>query len=465
MINNTKEKFLWGGSVSAHQTEGGNEFENGKGKSIYDVLGEKLGFESWSIDTAIDTYHRYEEDFDLFKEMGMNSYRFSIAWSRILSNGEGEVNKEGVAFYHRFIDALIERDIEPIICAYHFDIPYALVEKYGGWRSRETVEAFRNYSKIIIDEYGTKVKYWIPFNEQNGAKLAAAILQGIKPTQADFKKELEQVGYHINLASAFFLEYGQTHFPDNEWGIMINYCPIYPETCHPDDVFVAELQNYDTNFSLLDLMMTGEFSHQTIAKWERDQSTPITHESDQAIFDSVSIDFIGLSYYASKLTNRSLSDYSVGDDLIETFQGYDSRMPRNPYLNVTEWNWSIDPVGLRLGLVQLYYKYSLPLFIMESGVGVVEELDKHQTVEDDYRIAYLSEHITQMKRAIEEDGVNCFGFLTWAPIDILSSRGQMKKRYGFIYVDRSDTEIGSLNRYKKKSFEWFKEVTMNQGEE
>ncbi|MBS5961888.1 MAG: glycoside hydrolase family 1 protein [Enterococcus gallinarum] len=455
--------FFWGGSVSAHQTEGANTLEYGKGKSVYDVFGDKMGFPTWSINAGIDTYHRYEEDFDLLKELGFNSYRFSIAWSRIFPNGDDQVNEEGVAFYHRFIDALIERNIEPMICAYHFDLPFALLEKFGGWTSRETLKVFNSYTRFLIDEYGSKVKWWIPMNEQNGCKLAAALLGGHSKSDATFKKDLEQINYYLNLGAAEMIKYSHKKYPDNKAGVMINYCPIYPESAHPEDVLTAQFQDEDANYNTLDVMIKGDYPERNKAAWISKKIQPNIEVEDLAKLTNIQPDFIGISYYSSQMTNRNFEDYSFADALLESFAGKPSPLPKNTFLQRTEWDWTIDPVGLRGGLNKLSSRYKLPIFIMENGMGVVEQLNDEGTVTDSYRVDFFKSHVKQMMKAILDDGVNCIGYQTWAPMDILSSRGEMKKRYGFIYVDRDDDSIGTMNRIKKESFTWFKDLIRSKG--
>ncbi|MGL9729698.1 glycoside hydrolase family 1 protein [Enterococcus sp. DIV0756] len=463
MKEKMSKDFFWGGSVSAHQTEGANTKEYGKGKSVYDKFGEKVGFPEWSINAGTDAYHRYEEDFDLLKEMGMNSYRFSIAWSRIFPNGDGQVNEEGVRFYHHFIDALIERGIEPMICAYHFDLPYALHEKFGGWTSRKTVEAFIQYTQFLIDEYGEKVHWWIPMNEQNGCKLASAVLGGHSKSDSNFNQNIEQINYHLNLAAAGMIKYSHVKYPNNQIGVMINYCPIYPETAHPSDILTAQLQDEDANFNTLDVMINGTYPTRNQIAWNKKEITPEIVSGDRECMLNINPDFIGISYYSSQMTNRTFENYRFSDALLDSIIGKPSPFPKNSFLHRTEWDWTIDPVGLRGGLNKLFSRYNLPIFIMENGVGVIEYLNENGTIEDSYRVDFFKTHISEMRKAIFEDGVNCIGYQTWAPIDILSSRGEMKKRYGFIYVDRDDHSVGTMNRIKKESFYWYKDLIDSKG--
>ncbi|WP_125702302.1 glycoside hydrolase family 1 protein [Lacticaseibacillus daqingensis] len=465
MTEQLAPSFLWGGSVSAQQTEGATAPEYGKGGSLYDLVGAKLGFSPISLGTGIDTYHRYEADFDLFKELGFNSYRFSVAWSRVLPAGEGAENPIGIQFYHDFIDALLARGIEPIICAYHFDLPAALIKRYGGWENRAVVEAFAQYTALLIREYGDKVHYWLPMNEQNGCKMASLVLGGHQPTDADFDQVGEQIGYHLNLAAAGFIGAVKQHDPNAHVGGMINYSPIYPETSHPADTLAAQAMTEDYNFETLDVLVRGHYPNRAKKRWARLGVTVQTQPEDAAIFAAGTANFIGLSYYSSLVTSRQFADEAIGRLLYRTFIGQKSGLPDNPYLKRTQWDWSIDPTGLRQGLNAIANRYALPVFVMENGLGVEEQLNAEGTVADDYRIDYLRQHLQALKMAVQDDGVDCMGYLTWGPIDILSSRGEMRKRYGFIFVDRDDQHITPLTRYRKKSFGWFQRVIASRGGE
>lgn len=456
-----KENFLWGGSVSSMQTEGAWN-EGGKGPSIYDIgVMKSMADTSSDWKVAIDFYHRYKEDIALFAEMGFSAYRFSISWSRVIPDGEGEINEEGLQFYDDVIDELLKYDIEPVVCLYHFDIPAALLKKYGGWHRREVYEAFEKYTEVVVKRFGKRVQYYIPMNEQNAASTIAIQMTPRGASQ----QEKAQVGtaaqHHMFLAVAGVKNITQKYAPHAQVGGMVNFTPFYPKTSKPEDVLAAQTANRRVNYQILDVFTNGVYPADLLKDWADQKALPPVQEGDLAYLQSGTIDFIAHSYYQSGIAADGMTI------TLETFfrDFVTGNMVKNEYLKESEWGWMIDPVGLRLAVKEMSNRYHLPVFTIECGIGVQEELNEDFTVEDNYRIDYFTEQIEQLKLAVNEDGVNLMGFLTWGPIDILSSQGEMKKRYGFIYVDRDETDLKDLKRYKKKSFDWFKQVIATNGEE
>ncbi len=448
--------FLWGGSVSSMQTEGAWN-EGGKGPTVYDVQDRTKSGSDWKV--AIDFYHRYKEDIALFAGMGFTAYRFSLSWARILPDGEGELNEEGLLFYEKVIDELLHHHIEPVVCLHHFDLPLALMKKYGGWKGRETVTAYRKYAEAVIRRFGTRVKYYIPFNEQNAAAMIP-VFQLPADTPKKERKALYAVCmHHMFMASAEVFHLVRQYAPHAKVGGMVNFMPMYPATCKPEDVLAAQTADRSYNYYTLDVLAYGEYPADLLQEWKlAGISLPIL-PGDLNYLKQAKMDFLAHSYYQS-LTVR---DGEGGDGetiLMRAFQN----PATNEYLKQTEWGWSIDPVGLRLTVKEIYNRYRLPVFTIECGIGTDESLNEAKTVEDDYRIEYFRSHLEQLKLAVEQDGVELMGFLTWGPIDILSSQGEMKKRYGFIYVNRTDTDLMDLARYKKKSYDWFKQVISSNGE-
>ncbi|GGA34818.1 glycoside hydrolase family 1 protein [Paenibacillus physcomitrellae] len=451
-----KENFLWGGSVSSMQTEGAWN-EGGKGLTTYDVQEKTKSGSDWKV--AIDFYHRYKEDIALFAGMGFNSYRFSLSWARILPDGEGEVNEEGLQFYENVIDELLKYNIEPVVCLHHFDMPLALMQKYGGWVGRETLEGFKKYAQTVIQRFGKRVKYYLPFNEQNAAALMQTYYLPESMSKEEKNRQQAICMHHIFLASASVVHLAREYAPHAQVGGMVNFMPVYPATCKPEDVLAAERGNRNYNYQTLDILAYGEYPADLLAEWERTGSTPPFTQEDLDYLKQGKMDFLSHSYYQSATIKAGLNTDGASI-LMSLFQ-----VPvKNEYLEVTEWGWAIDPVGLRLTVKEIHERYRLPVFTIECGIGVDEELNQDLTVEDDYRIDYFREHLNQLKLAVAEDGVDLMGFLTWGPIDILSSQGEMKKRYGFIYVNRTDTDLKDLKRYKKKSYDWFKQVISTNGE-
>lgn len=451
--------FLWGGSVSSMQTEGAWN-EGGKGLSVYDVKEAKPGASDWKV--AIDFYHRYREDIALFAEMGFTAYRFSVSWSRVFPDGEGEVNEEGLRFYDAVVDELLAQGIEPIVCLYHFDTPLALQQKYGGWLGRETADAFGRYAETLVRHFGERVKYYIPCNEQNAAALLLSF------TAAGGKENAAQVSaavsHHLFLGGAHLWHAARKYAPHAKVGGMVNFTPIYPATCKPADVMAAELASRAYDFQTLDVLATGKYPADLLESWKRAGAVPPVREGDLEYLEEAKMDFLSHSYYMTlpAAANEDGSIPTASQIIMGAFTG---KGLKNPYLKESEWGWSIDPVGLRLAVNQIYNRYRLPVFTLECGIGVDETADENGYVDDSYRIAYFREQLEQLKLAVEQDGVDLMGFLSWGPIDILSSQGEMRKRYGFIYVDRTDTELRELKRSKKKSFGWFQKVIATNGED
>ncbi len=450
-----KKDFMWGGSVSCMQTEGAWD-EGGKGLTVYDLNKTKCGSD---FKVAIDFYHRYKEDIALFAEMGFNAYRFSISWARIFPDGEGDVNEEGLKFYDDVIDELLKYGIEPVVCLYHFDMPVALLKKYGGWSGRGTLEAFKVYTETLLKHFGERVKYYIPFNEQNAAALITAMTLPKEMPDDEKEKLSRRAMHHMFLASASLKVLAKEFAPHAKIGGMINFTPLYPATCKPEDILAAQSANRNYNYKTLDVLALGIYPADLMADFEsagiRDEIT----EDDLKLISAGKADFIAHSYYMSSLVSAERSTGAANILL-----GALNNPLKNEYIKETEWGWGIDPTGIRLAVKEIYNRYHLPVFTIECGIGVDEKLDENNTVNDDYRISYLADHINELKKAVKEDNVDLMGFLTWGPIDILSSQGEMRKRYGFIYVNRTDTEILDLARYKKKSFAWFKEVIATGGE-
>lgn len=447
--------FLWGNSVSSMQTEGAWD-EGGKGKSVYDIREATENASDWKV--ATDSYHRYEVDFDYMKEMGMNCYRFQISWSRVIPSGDGEINEEGLAFYDRFIDGLLERGIEPMICLYHFDMPLHLAEEYDGFLSRHVVDAFERYGKLLVDRYKEKVKYWITFNEQNifGMERAAFRIAGVVNAEYDEKK-LYQIQHNTMVAHARIANYIHETAPNSEIGGMITYNPWYPASSKPKDIFAAQLMDDYWNQVFLYTFTYGRYPSYFTIYLEENGWTPEMEESDLKEIGQMKSDWLAFSYYASNVVD------SDGIDEGAPISNYGQGKIDNPHLERTEWNWQIDPLAFRMMMRDMYARYHLPLFPIENGIGVIEELPENQFIEDDYRIDYHRQHIQAMKDAILLDGVECLGYLGWGLIDILSSQGDMRKRYGMVYVNRENHDLKDLRRIPKKSFYWMQQVTASNG--
>ena len=467
------KNFLWGGATAANQCEGGY-LEGNKGLGTVDVIpwGEhrravmlgKLHYNDLPEDAyfpsheAIDMYHNYKEDIKLFAEMGFKCYRFSFAWSRIFPTGEeAEPNEEGLAFYEAFIDELLRYNIEPVVTICHFDVPLALEQKYGSWRSRKLIDAYVRYCEVIFKRFKGKVKYWMTFNEINMLMHLPFMGAGIMFRDGEDEVQVKYQAAHNELvASALATKLAHEIDPNNKVGCMLAAGQYYPYSCDPEDVFDA-MEKDKGNYFFIDVQSRGAYPNYAKRFLERNQIHIEMDPEDERILRENTVDYIAFSYYTSRLT-------SANPDVGEKTAGNVISGLRNPHLKASEWGWQIDPLGLRITMNALYDRYQKPLFIVENGLGAVDTLTEDGTVEDDYRIAYLEAHIKAMTDAVDIDGVDLIGYTPWGCIDLVSaSTGEMKKRYGFIYVDKDNEGNGTLKRYKKKSFEWYKNVIKNNG--
>ncbi len=461
MTNKFPENFMWGAAVSNVQAEGAY-LEDGKGLDVYDAMTGAEGAADSSV--ASDHYHRYKEDIAYCAEMGFKAYRFSIVWSRIHPNGdEKEPNEKGLKYYDDMIDELLKYGIEPVVSLVHFDMPNALAVKYNGFSSRRTVDLFERHVRQVVERYRDKVKYWITYNEINTAILNPDMVAGAKVSGGEnTTKELFKINHYTQLAHSKAAIVIKEIIPDAKVGGMIAYTPFYPATCHPNDVLGAQFINNYVNYQRLDTMVNGEYPQYLNKYLDNRNALPDITEDDMRVLKKSKIDFIAFSYYRSGVVAAPKDDLT---ELYDDPQKFIETGDKNPYLSSSEWGWQIDPAGLRYAINDLYDRYHLPLFIVENGIGVREELDENMTVEDDYRIDYLSGHVGEMKKAIAEDGAEVLGYLIWGPFDFLSSKKEMKKRYGLVFVNRTDDDVRDLKRYRKKSFYWYKKVISSNGED
>ncbi len=469
------QDFLWGASTSAYQVEGAAE-EGGKKPSQQDVI-NKDSYESFGFATAeiaSDQYHRYKEDVALMAEMGFSAYRFSIAWSRVFPDGTGEVNEVGIQYYRDLIDELLAHGIEPIVTLYHYDLPWALVERYGGWLDRQVVADFEAYARYIITEFKDKVKYWTTINEQS-------IIVQYWTQKCYIPQELQdndqlryQINHHMNLAHAIACNLVHELVPDGMVGSALGYAPIYPLTSDPADNMAAQNANELRNSFYTDIYFKGTYPKAAMRYLEAHGLAPKIEPGDMELIASGMSDFLALNYYASECAKWCPADekeirYSgvnrsgkKGDiSGFETHPGF-YEMCKNPELDTTDWDWAIDPVGMEYMLRDLYERYGKPLMITENGLGAYDELTADGKVHDDYRIDYLSKHIAAVKRAMDA-GVEMIAYCPWSAVDLLSTSNGVKKRYGFIYVDRTDDDPKECARLRKDSFYWYQNVIKSNG--
>lgn len=470
------KSFLWGGATAANQCEGAWNLD-GKGPSTQDHrrgggLKQSRLFDDPIIDgqyypshEAIDQYHRYKEDIALFAEMGFGVYRLSIAWSRIFPNGDEDTpNEAGLAYYDRIFDELAKYGIEPLVTLCHFDLPMGLVKGYQGFSDRRVIDFYVNYATTVMERYKDKVKYWLTFNEINfgmmphGALSVLGMLDEglLNHTDAiDDPKARMQALHHVFIASAKTVIAGHKINPDFMIGNMISHLTFYPLTPKPEDVLKMQTMDNLINNLSGDVQVLGEYPY-FAKKYMKDIGVELKLEADDLeILKQGVVDFYTFSYYMSNCVSTDQSSELVMGNLMGG--------AKNPYLQQSEWGWQVDAVGLRYTLNKLYDRYKVPLMVVENGFGANDIVEADGSVEDDYRIDYLRRHISEMGKAID-DGVEMLGYTTWGPIDIVSAgTGEMKKRYGFIYVDKDNDGKGTLARSPKKSFYWYKKVIASNG--
>lgn len=470
--------FLWGGALAAHQFEGGWN-AGGKGPSVVDVMtaGEH-GVARRITDTiedgtfypnheAIDFYHRYKEDIALFAEMGLKCLRTSIGWSRIFPNGdETEPNEAGLQFYDDVFDELLKHGIEPIITLSHFEMPLHLAREYGGFRNRKVAEFFERFAEVCFTRYKDKVTYWMTFNEINNKMDVENPLflwtnSGVKVEPGENAMEvMYQTGHHELIASALAVAKGKAINPDFQIGAMISHVPIYPYSSHPEDVMLAE-KSMRQRYFFPDVQARGYYPNYALKEFEREGYQIPILDGDDEILKNGTVDYIGFSYYMSTTVKHDATVNNTGNIV----NGGLANGVENPYIQSSDWGWAIDPIGLRYVLNRLYDRYQLPLFIVENGFGAVDTIEDGK-IHDAARIDYLKTHIEALTEAVTEDGVELMGYTPWGIIDIVSfTTGEMKKRYGMIYVDRDNEGNGSMERMKKDSFDWYKQVIATNGQD
>ncbi len=478
-----KKGFLWGGATAANQIEGAYDVD-GKGLStadmirfvpkdertgysmdvkadyIEDVLNNKVN-DRFPKRTAIDFYHRYKEDIALFAEMGFKTLRISINWARIFPNGDDvNPNEAGLQFYDNLFDEMLKYGIEPLVTLSHYETPLELTRKYNGWYSRKLIGFYTRYAETVFTRYKNKVKYWLTFNEINvithSPYTGGGILVENVPNQS-----AEQIAYqgahHQFVASALATKLAHEIIPDVKVGCMLARMTTYPVTNHPDDILLAQHKN-DLNLFFTDVQVRGEYP-KVMERYFKENNIQIVKEvGDDEIIKQYPVDFISFSYYMSlSVTTQSEEDNVLGNMIAGSV--------KNPHLQTSDWGWQIDPKGLRYTLQDFHNRYGKPLFIVENGLGAHDKVEEDGSIHDPYRVDYLKQHIEQMKEAVK-DGVDLMGYTAWGPIDLISvSTNEMSKRYGFIYVDQDDEGNGTLERSKKDSFYWYKQVIQTNGED
>ncbi|WEV71082.1 glycoside hydrolase family 1 protein [Lactobacillus sp. ESL0785] len=460
-----RQDFWWGASSSAFQIEGAWN-EAGKGESIADYNSFKHSGEQADTKVASDFYHHYQSDIKLMKQMGMKVYRFSIAWTRIIPDGDGAINQSGIDFYNRVIDECLANEIIPFVTLYHFDLPLALVKKYQGWASRDCVSAFRRYAQVCFKAFGDRVQNWQVINEQNLMVRVNERMNMTAVPAAQVEQVRAQMDYHMFLACAYVMNDCHQLVVNGKIGPAISSTMTYPISDKPLDVWAAKMNdNFKTNYAL-EMYCFGKYPGYYEYFLRQQGIYPQTMADDSKVLQAAKPDFIAVNYYRTLAAEYLPADaeHPVGQrvsDIDFDLYGY-FKIKKNVHLKATEYGAQIDPLGLRLVLNEYYQKYRLPMIITENGLGTVDELTADGKIHDQYRIDYLKAHIAACYDAIQ-DGVELFGYCPWSVMDILSSHQGFKKRYGFIYVDRTDFNLKQLRRIPKDSFYWYQKVIQNNG--
>ena len=478
------EGFLWGGATAANQVEGGWK-EGGKGISVSDCARSHLDVDvtdyhaqnkvtSEDIEKALatddevyypkrhgsDFYHHYKEDIKMFAEMGFKVYRLSIAWSRIFPNADDpEPNEEGLKFYDNVFDECLKYGIEPLVTMSHYEPPINLVLKYNGWYNRKTIDMFVRFVETICKRYKDKVKYWLTFNEVDSMirhpYTTGGLIEDRFPGK-NFEEVIFQSMHHQFVASALATKICHEVIPGSKVGCMLTKLTTYPYTCTPEDVLTMQ-QSMRSTYCYSDTQVFGEYPAYLLSRFRNKGINIVKETGDDEIMKAYPVDFVSFSYYHSSCVAADTTN-------LEQAAGNTITAVKNPYVPSSDWGWQIDPIGLRISMVDLYDRYRKPLFIVENGLGAVDKVEEDGTINDQYRIDYLKAHMKAMLDAIELDGVECMGYTSWGCIDLISeSTKQMSKRYGYIYVDCDDYGKGTYKRIPKKSFYWYKDVIATNG--
>lgn len=458
------KEFLWGASTSAFQVEGAYN-EDGKGLSVADTASFKHSDQYADTKVAADFYHHYQEDIAMMAELGLKSYRFSISWTRIYPMGDEEKpNEAGIAFYRNVLKELHRYGIEPIVTLYHFDMPQHLLDLYGGWSDRRSIEDYVKYARTCFERFGDFVTYWLTINEQN-LMVRKDKLMCIQETDGQKKEKIRhQMNHHMFLAGARAIKLCHELCPKAKIGPTFAYLPSYPATCRPEDMIAAMDADNLFNYYLTDIHVYGKYPQYYVNYLKEHDWYPSFAEGDEEILKEGKPDFLGFNYYLTFAAQYCPEDVEKPDYLSILNLVVPGRFcyVKNPYLTATEYGWQIDPVGFRRALMELYQRYQLPVMITENGMGTHDVLSEDGKIHDDYRIQYLKTHIEEMKKAID-DGVEVISYNTWTFMDVVSSSDGFQKRYGLVYVDRDELDEKELKRIPKDSFYYYQKLIQQNG--
>lgn len=460
--NNFPKNFLWGASMSAFQTEGAIT-EDGRTLSVADIRVKKMSQRFHTADTSVatDFYHRYKEDIKLMADCGLKSFRFSLSWSRIFPDGNGKVNEKGVEFYDDVINELIKYNIKPIVTLLHFDFPQSLIDQYQGFYSRKSIKDFLNYAKFCFNHFGDRVPYWLTINEQD-------VLANI-PFFNGFENLSQsiQADHHMNIANALTMKLYHSLNLNGKIGPCLSYPTRYPASTDPKDQFIAMNLDDLGIFHLVDTLIYGKYPAYYLNHLKDNGISFHMEKGDMDLLANANPDFLAINWYTSEVVGQY-----IDADQVDNYKGPD--LPRqnrsekgvaqyynNPHTEYGDFNWNIDGVGLHLALRKIYERYHLPLMITENGLALKEKVEQGK-IHDSKRINYLNQMVENMSLAIK-DGVELFSYNPWSFTDVLSSSQGMDKRYGLVYIDRTNTDLKNLKRIPKDSFYWYQDCIKKNG--
>jgi len=457
------EGFWWGSATSGPQSEGNF---NKKNKNIFDYWYEiepEAFFDKVGPNVTSNFYNSYKEDIKMIKEIGLNSLRTSIQWTRLIKDFESaEVDEDGVKFYNNVIDEIIKNGMIPVINLHHFDLPIELYNKYGGWESKHVVDLFVKFAKVAFDLFADRVKYWTTFNEPIVIVEGEYLYKFHYPKLVDGKKAM-QVLYNLNLASAKVIkEYKDGGYGKDggQIGIVLNLTPAYPRDAKNEkDLEASKIADNFFNNSFLNPAVKGEFP-KDLVKLLKDENVLWKYTNEELdIIKNYTVDFLGVNYYQPRRVKAKESDFDNSNGWMpdKYFDNYE--MPGRR-MNIYR-GWEIYPEAIYDIAINIKDNYNnIPWYISENGMGVEGEekfINSEGYIEDDYRIEFLEEHLSYLHKAIKE-GSNCFGYHSWTPIDCWSWTNAYKNRYGYIAVD-----LNTQKKTIKKSGKWIKEVSKNNG--
>ena len=464
------KSFLWGASSAAWQVEGATA-EDGRTPAIIDLNTQtKKPFADNSI--ASDHYHHYKEDVALMKECGFTSYRFGISWSRIIPAADRKVNPKGIEFYNNLINELKAAGIEPIVTIYHYDMPVWVDEKFGGWHDRGIIDEFDYYARVLFENFGDRVKYWLSINEQN-MQIVYGKWLGVAKGCTDWEKEKWQINHIMNMCHAKAVIACHEMVEGGKIAPVPGYVPIYPKSCKPEDQIAAMNAEELTQKIWDDTYYFGEYNTFIKNYWKEHDIDPKIMPGDMELMKQAKIDFFAINCYRSDVgmwpdpsftQEIGLNKYGRKGEFIYTNWPGEYALDRNPYVETTDWDWHIDGVSMRYTMRYMWDHYHLPMIITEAGFGAHEDLDENGEIHDDYRIDYLRDYIYNLGLAIM-DGVDVMGFNPWSFTDLLSTGNGMAKRYGLVFINRTDDDLRDMKRYKKDSFYWYSKLIKSNGQE